>query len=36
MAFSVIKTSDCNYKNVASHRRFEMFLQNGEYNNKTQ
>lgn len=25
MAFSVIKTSDCNYKNVASNRRFEMF-----------
>lgn len=36
MAFYVIKTLDCNYKNDASHRRFEMFLQNGEYNNKTQ
>ena len=30
MAFSVIKTLDCNYKNDASHRRFEMFLQNKE------
>lgn len=30
MAFSVIKALDCNYKNVASHRRFEMFMQNKE------